>query len=88
MSNRTVKHSSRYKGPAGDSRPAAEIFAGAEARSKQMYPYVDRLEFAMRDLLKNATLTSFEGRLDAIRMMTIDFLTQNDLDFAERARRG
>ena len=31
MSNRIVKHSSRYNGPAGASRPAAEIFAGIEA---------------------------------------------------------
>lgn|GEM_PF-6444949 len=33
MSNRTIKHSSRYTGPSGDSRPAREIFDGIEARA-------------------------------------------------------
>ncbi len=61
MSNRTVKHSSRYKGPAGDSRPSAEIFAGIEARAQQAIEYKNKLLSAMDDAMENATLMSWES---------------------------
>lgn len=81
MSNRIVKHSSRYKGPMGDSRPPEEIFAGIEARIKQAEPFQARLLAAMDDIMANMTMTSWEGRAEMVRKITIDWLFANHPDF-------
>lgn len=63
MSNRIVKHSSRYRGPAGDSRPEAEIFAGIEARAQQAQLYKDKLLAAMDEVkAARAKLRAHLGR--------------------------
>ena len=85
MSNRIVKHSSRYKGPAGDSRPAAEIFAGIEARAQQEQLYRDRLLAAMDEIMEKADLMVWESRAELVRKTAIDWLIKNDPDFAEMA---
>ena len=81
MSNLVVKHSSRYKGPMGDSRPPAEIFAGIEARAKQAEPFRARLIADMDDIMENMTLTSFVGRADTVREIMIAWLFANHPDF-------
>ena len=81
MSNRIVRHSSRYKGPAGDSRPAAEIFDGIEARAQQAEPFRARLIGAMNDIRDNMTLTSLDGRVEAVREIVIDWLAKNHPEF-------
>lgn len=81
-----VKHSNRYKGPAGDSRPPAEIFAGIEARAQQAAEYKNKLLAAMDDVMDNAKLMSWESRVDLVRDATYDWLVANDPDFAERAK--
>ena len=85
MSNRIVKHSSRYKGPMGDSRSPAEIFAGIEARAKQAEPFRARLTAAMDDIMQNMTLTSWEGRAETVRELTIGWLFKNHPEFMEQA---
>ena len=85
MSNRIVKHSSRYKGPAGDSRPAAEIFAGIEARAQQAQLYRDKLLVVMDEIMEKADLMMWESRAALVRETAIDWLIKNDPDFAERA---
>lgn len=85
MSNRVVKHSGRYKGPAGDSRPAAEIFAGMEARSNQAEPFAARLKTAMDDVRDNMTLTSPDGRVEAVKEIVVDWIFKNHPDFIDRA---
>lgn len=85
MSNRIVRHSSRYNGPMGDSRPPAEIFDGIEARAKQSEPFVARLIAAMDDMRDNMTLTSPDGRVEAVRGIVIDWLFKNHPDFIDKA---
>lgn len=85
MSNRIVKHSSRYKGPAGDSRPEAEIFAGIEARAQQEQLYRDKLLAVMDEIMEKANLMMWESRAELVRKTAIDWLIKNDPDFAERA---
>ena len=87
MSNRLVRHSSRYNGPSGDSRPAAEIFAGIEAREVQTQECIDRLNLAMDDVLKNVTLSSFDARVAIVKGTAIEWLMKHDLEFAELAGR-
>lgn len=85
MSNRIVRHSSRYQGPMGDSRPPAEIFAGIEARRKQAEEYAARLRALMDETMRDATLMRWESRAALVRDVAVDWLTENDPDFAERA---
>ena len=85
MSNRIVKHSSRYKGPMGDSRPPAEIFKGIEQRAQQAKTYQTKLLAVMDEIMDNATLMSWEGRADLVRDTAIEWLVINHPDFAERA---
>lgn len=85
MNNRIVKHSSRYKGPAGDSRPEAEIFAGIEARAQQEQLYRDKLLAVMDEIMEKANLMMWESRAELVRETAIDWLIKNDPDFAERA---
>lgn len=86
MSDRIVKHSNRYTGPAGDSRPTAEIFAGIEARTQQAGPFMQRLIFAMDDIMENMTLTSTHGRADMIRDIMIDWLYEHHPDYAGKEK--
>ena len=83
MSNRTVKHSSRYQGPMGDSRAPAEIFAGIEARAVQQREYAERLTALMDEIMRDATLMMWESRADLIRSVVIDWLEKNDPRFGE-----
>ena len=85
MSNRIVKHSSRYKGPAGDSRPEAEIFAEIEARAQQAQLYKGKLLAVMDETMEKADLMMWESRAALVRETAIDWLIKNDPDFAERA---
>lgn len=78
MSDRIVNHSSRYKGPAGDSRPAAEIFAGIEAREVENDAVQKELIAAIENTLSNRKLASFEGRIQLIRNTFVDWLFEND----------
>jgi hypothetical protein len=86
MNNRIVKHSSRYSGPAGDSRPPAEIFAGIAAREKQATEYADRLRALLDEIMRDATLMMWESRAQLVRNVVVEWLTENDPDFAERAK--
>lgn len=85
MSDRIVKHSSRYQGPAGDSRPEAEIFAGIEARAYQAREYAEKLRATMEEIMSDATLMMWESRADLIRQTVIDWLKENDYRFAEQS---
>ena len=85
MSNRIVKHSSRYKGPAGDSRAPAEIFKGIEERAQQAKIYRDKLLALMDEIMDNATLMTWPSRADLVRDTAIEWLVINHPDFAERA---
>lgn len=85
MSDRVVRHSGRYQGPSGDARPPAEIFAGIEARHKQATEYADRLRALLDEIMRDATLMMWESRAALVRDVTVDWLTENDPDFAERA---
>lgn len=85
MSDRIVRHSSRYQGPMGDARPPAEIFAGIEARNTQVEEYATRLWALMDEIMRNATLMMWESRAALVRDVVVDWLTKNDPDFAERA---
>lgn len=78
MSNRIVKHSSRYQGPMGDSRAPAEIFAGIEARAVQQREYTNRLIALMDEIMRDATLMMWESRADLVRGAVIDWLEKND----------
>lgn len=80
-----VRHSSRYHGPMGDSRPPAEIFAGIEARHKQAEEYSARLRALMDEIMRDATLMMWESRASLVREVAVDWLTENDPDFADRA---
>lgn len=84
MSNRIVKHSNRYKGPMGDCRAPAEIFAGIEARNAQAQEYKTRLINVMDDIMNNAMLMSFECRAEMIKETAIDWLFKNHPDFMEK----
>lgn len=81
MSDRIVKHSSRYKGPMGDSRPPAQIFAGIEARTKQAEQYKAKLISVLDDIRQNMTLTTLEERTRMIRATVIEWLYENCPDF-------
>lgn len=81
--SRMVKHSSRYKGPMGDSRPPAEIFAGMEAREKQAEVFRQRLLAVMDDIMANMTLSSFEGRAEMIREVMRGWLFASHPEFME-----
>ena len=85
MSDRIVKHSSRYKGPAGDSRAPAEIFKGIEERARQAKAYQTKLFAVMDEIMENATLMKWESRADLVRDTAIEWLVINHPDFAERA---
>lgn len=85
MSDRIVRHSGRYQGPMGDARPSAEIFAGIEARCKQAEEYATRLWALMDEIMRDATLMMWESRAALVREVAVDWLTNNDPDFAERA---
>lgn len=84
MSNRTIKHSPRYSGPMGDSRPPAEIFAGIEARQRENESMCEQLVAALDHALQSRKLASHQGRLDTIREIFIGWLADNDLDFREK----
>jgi len=84
MSDRIVKHSSRYKGPMGDSRPPAQIFAGIEARIKQTEQYKKKLVAVLDDIKQNMTLTSLEERTRMIRETVIEWMFENCSDFKEK----
>lgn len=83
MSDRVVRHSSRYQGPGGDARPPAEIFAGIEARHKQATEYAGRLRALLDEIMRDATLMMWESRADLIRSVVIDWLEKNDPRFGE-----
>lgn len=87
MNNRIVRHSSRYKGPMGDSRPPDEIFSGIEARHRQAQEYVDRLRALMDEIMSDATLMRWESRAWLVRETVIDWLKDNDPDFAEHGEK-
>ena len=78
MSNRLVKHSSRYKGPAGDSRPASEIFAGIEARAQENAGIHTALTAALDIALKSRQHASFDDRIALIKGVCRDWLFKND----------
>ena len=84
MSNRIIKHSSRYKGPAGDSRPAAEIFGGIEAREKQTQKFEKILTDAFDSVLRSATLSDPEDRISIVWDAAVQWRVKHDLEFAER----
>jgi hypothetical protein len=84
MSDRIVKHSSRYKGPAGDSRPAAEIFAGIAARDQESKHFTEALIAAFDTVWRSATLHSPEARIELIWETTLDWRMMHDIEFAER----
>jgi hypothetical protein len=81
MSDRIITHSSRYKGPMGDSRPPAQIFAEIEARTKQAEQYKAKLISVLDDIKQNMTLTSLEERTRMIRATVIEWLATNCPDF-------
>jgi len=85
MSDRIVKHSSRYKGPMGDSRPPAEIFKGIEDRARQAKEYQTKLLAGMDEIMENATLMTWPSRADLVRDTAIEWLVINHPDFTERA---
>lgn len=78
MSTRIHYPSSRFQGPTGDARPAAEIFAGIEARQKQAEDYAARLRALLDEIMRDATLMRRESRADLIRKTVIDWLNEND----------
>jgi hypothetical protein len=84
VSNRIIKHSSRYHGPAGDSRPSVEIFAGIEARNQQAQEYREEMISIMDGIMENANLMSPEGRLALIRETAIDWLYEHDPNLPKR----
>lgn len=84
MSDRIVKHSSCYKGPAGDSRPAAEIFAGIEARAEEQKAAMAGFEDYLDGLLSAMPLTSHTGRVAAIKERFIAWWMEHDMDAKER----
>jgi hypothetical protein len=86
MSNRIIKHSSRYKGPAGDSRPVAEIFAGIEARAQQAREYQGKMIAVMNEILEGANLMHWESRIALVRETVVDWLSEKDPDF--QGKRG
>lgn len=88
LSNRTVKHSSRYNGPAGDSRPADQIFAGMEKRREQSEQVLNELEMQLDKALADMTLSSPCGAVDAIKERFISWWMEHDLDAKERYRKG
>lgn len=87
MSNRIIKHSSRYKGPMGDSRSPAEIFAGIEARAQQAQECQATLIVTMDGIMENAKLITWESRLNLIRETVVDWLIENDPETAEKMKK-
>lgn len=86
MSDRIITHSSRYKGPMGDSRPPAQIFAGIEARTKQAEQFKAKLMSVLDDIKQNMTLTSLDGRIQMIRETVIEWLFENCSDFKKKEK--
>jgi len=78
MSNKRLKPSSRYKGPAGDSRAPAEIFVGMEARAVENDAIQKELHTALDNALNSRKLASVDGRLELIRRTVVDWLFEND----------
>lgn len=88
MSDRIVKHSSRYKGPAGDSRPASEIFAGIEARKKQAEQFEEMLMAAFDAVWRSATLPSPDDRILIVWYAAVKWREEHDVEFAEMVQRA
>ena len=87
MSERLVCHSQRYTGPAGDSRPAKEIFDGMESRSKQADEYAEKLTTAMNDVLENATELSANGRIELVKNVAFEWILKHDIELRDRVER-
>lgn len=88
MSNRAVKHSSRYQGPAGDSRPAAEIFSGIEEREKEAEQFQEMLMAAFDTVFRSMTLSSPEDRILMIWYAALEWRMKHDIEFRERVNGG
>lgn len=84
MSNRIIKHSSRYKGPAGDSRPWAEIEADMIAREEQASMVKEKLIEALNEAMWAMTLSSHPDRVLSVWDTVVEWRTMNDLEFKER----
>ena len=78
MSNRLVKHSRRYNGPMGDARPPAEIFAGIEARKQENEKVEADLRAALDKALAERELASYQGRMQLIRKVVLDWILEHD----------
>ena len=79
MSNRIVEHSSRYTGPAGDSRPAKEIFAGMEARSREAEVALSGFHGYLDKIMSDMPLSSHPCRVEAIKDAFISWWMKHDL---------
>lgn len=88
MSTRIHYPSSRFQGPTGDARPAAEIFAGIEARQKQAEDYAARLRALLDEIMRDATMMRREGRVDLIRKTVAAWLTENDWRMAKEVEQN
>ena len=84
MSNKIVKHSSRYYGPAGDSRAAGEIFDGIEKRAQQSQAALNKLRDCLNDTLGAMTLSSNQGAIESIKNTFIEWWSEHDIDIKER----
>lgn len=83
MSERLVCHSQRYSGPAGDSRPAKEIFGGMESRSKQADEFAEKLTTTMNDVLENATEMSATARIELVKSVAFEWILDHDIEMRE-----
>lgn len=81
---RLVRHSTRYKGPMGDSRPPSEIFAKMEARAKEGAVIRERLIAALDIALNSRQLATYESRLDMINDTYVKWRASKSPSFRDK----
>ncbi len=87
MSNKAVRHSSRYKGPSGDSRPPAEIFAKMERRGAEAIAAQDGLNAYLDGMLASRELISGDGMIELIWETVVCWRANHEVDFAKLVKR-
>lgn len=77
MSNRIITPSSRYNGPCGDCRPAAEIFAGIERKAEQSIVYRKQITDCLNSILNDKSNLSIDGKIELIRNTVVEWLSDH-----------
>lgn len=77
MGSRIIRPSSRYTGPCGDSRPAAEIFAGIERKATQSLGYQARINDLLDAILEEKSDLSVDGKIEMIRRTVVEWLSNH-----------